>query len=117
MRCLQSCHQYPRPHSLHLSLLHSEQGAVDVDKLSATCQRLLREARAKVLKDSKEAPKKTGEGTIDPEEPSELAAKSSLVSLRVGLGFELCLSLRDILVFLRMCVSPPSLDLDPATLT
>lgn len=77
-----------------------------MDKLSATCQRLLREARAKVLKDSQEAPKKTGEGTIDPEEPSELAAKSSLVSLRVGLGFELCACLHGIfLLFEDVCLS------------
>ncbi|CAN0291858.1 unnamed protein product, partial [Ectocarpus sp. 4 AP-2014] len=63
---------------VHVDYKRGRQGTVDVEKLSATCQRLLREARAKVSRDSKEAPKKTGESTVDPEEPSELAAKSSL---------------------------------------
>ncbi|CAN0047358.1 unnamed protein product, partial [Ectocarpus fasciculatus] len=51
---------------------------VAMDKLVETCQRLLRDAKKKIEKEQTDAPKKTGEGTLDPEEPSEEAVKSSL---------------------------------------
>ncbi|CAN0340788.1 unnamed protein product [Ectocarpus sp. 6 AP-2014] len=51
---------------------------VAMDKLVDTCQRLVRDAKKKIEKEQRDAPKKTGEGTVDPEEPSEEAMKSSL---------------------------------------
>ncbi|CAN0364134.1 unnamed protein product [Ectocarpus sp. 6 AP-2014] len=51
---------------------------VAMDKLVDTCQRLVRDARKKIEKEQRDALKKTGEGTVEPEEPSEEAMKSSL---------------------------------------
>ncbi|CAN0308970.1 unnamed protein product [Ectocarpus sp. 6 AP-2014] len=51
---------------------------VAMDKLVDTCQRLVGDAKKKIEKEQRDAPKKMGEGTVDPEEPSEEAMKSSL---------------------------------------
>ena len=78
-----------------------------MDKLVETCQRLLRDAKKKIEKEQTDAPKKTGEGTLDPEEPSEEAVKSSLVSWLVGLDFfTVGLCFRPCLLFSVVCLSP-----------